>query len=172
MVVVKGKLFFKGYDANIGSELWVSDGTPTGTKLVKDIYSGSTKNPRTPRGGGGRTVNSSNPEWLTPFQGSLYFAASDGSNGRSLWKSDGTAKGTTLVAAGMSPQYLTVANQTLYFGALGGTNSARLWKSDGTSSGTVLLKPFERFVGVDSYVLLENEYGPISSKFSTPMQGI
>lgn len=169
MVEVNGKLFFKGYDAH-DQELWVSDGTTTGTKLVKDIYSGSTGgNTGSPRswggGGGGSTVNSSNPEWLTNFNGTLYFAATDGSNGRSLWKSDGTAKGTKLVAAGMSPQYLTVANQTLYFGALGGSNSAGLWKSDGTAGGTMLIKPFESFGGYDGSVGQENEYGPTGYAF-------
>src|SRR5262249_5197882 len=65
----------------------------------------------------------------------------DGTNGRELWRSDGTAQGTVLVkdiakgSTDSNPQYLTVANGALYFSAAGG-----LWKSDGTAAGTVLVK--------------------------------
>ena len=49
---------------------------PTGTVLVKDIRSGS---------------SNSNPYYLTNVNGTLFFTADDGTNGRELWKSDGTA---------------------------------------------------------------------------------
>ena len=34
---------------------------------------------------------------LAAFDGSLYFSADDGTRGRALWRSDGTAAGTTRV---------------------------------------------------------------------------
>ena len=39
----------------------------------------------------------SNPDHLTVHEGVLYFTASDGQTGYELWRSDGTAAGTTLV---------------------------------------------------------------------------
>ncbi len=39
----------------------------------------------------------SNPSSLTDVNGTLYFQATDGSNGYELWKSDGTFAGTVLV---------------------------------------------------------------------------
>src|SRR5690606_37722574 len=35
---VNGKLFFRSYESEHGVELWTSDGTSAGTKLVKDIF--------------------------------------------------------------------------------------------------------------------------------------
>src|SRR5262245_59583602 len=49
-----------------------------------------------------------------------YFAANDGVHGIELWKSDGTANGTVLVAdinpgSSSEPRYLTNVNGTLFF---------------------------------------------------------
>ena len=80
---VNNTLFFTAYDGANGQELWKSDGTETGTVLVKDIYTGE--------------GNSSYPYNLTNVNGTLYFIANDGTNGYELWKSDGTEAGTVLV---------------------------------------------------------------------------
>ena len=65
-------------------ELWKSDGTVGGTRLVRNI------NP-TPGAG-------SYPTYLTDFNGTLFFSANDGTRGLELWKSDGTNAGTTIVS--------------------------------------------------------------------------
>ena len=65
----------------------VSDGTDAGTYMVKDIYSGT---------------NSSSPYGLCNANGTLFFWATDATNGRELWKSDGTVAGTILVSAKMT----------------------------------------------------------------------
>src|SRR5262249_21719023 len=88
---VNGTLFFTAYDRMVGTELWKSDGTAAGTTLVKDIFPGGfwdTWNYH---------ANNSNPSNLTNVNGTLFFTADDGVHGRELWKSDGTAAGTTLV---------------------------------------------------------------------------
>src|SRR5262245_6581774 len=74
------------------------------------------------------------------ISGTAYFAATDGDHGRELWKSDGTAAGTALVAdispgpSSSQPYNLTVVDGTLFFTAFG-----ELWKSDGTAAGTTLV---------------------------------
>ena len=69
-------MFFVADNGINGFELWKSDGTASGTMMVKDIYSGSDYNP---------------PYDLTVVGNTLFFSADDGTNGRELWKSDGTA---------------------------------------------------------------------------------
>ena len=127
---------FMAEDATHGIELWKSDGTASGTVMVKDINTGSDSglNPST-------TVRK-----LTAVGNTLYFEANDGTNGTELWKSDGTASGTVMVkdtvAGGGSFVFdsLTAVGNTLYFRASDGTNGIELWKSDGTASGTVMVK--------------------------------
>jgi ELWxxDGT repeat protein len=83
---------------------------------------------------------------MTASGSTLYFVASDGTNGRELWKSDGTANGTVMVkdiypgTSGSYPNGMAVIGSTLYFLANDGTNGRELWKSDGTTNGTVMVK--------------------------------
>lgn len=88
----------------------------------------------------------STPNGPVVFKGSLYFAATDGTNGNELWKSDGTAAGTVMVAdinPGLGdggPTYFAVIGASLYFSADDGSHGLELWKSDGSASGTVMIK--------------------------------
>lgn len=79
--VVNNLLYFTLFSYRTGRELWRSDGTRTGTYLVKDIAYYSYEGPGN----------------LTPYRNKLYFSTDDGT-GRKLWVcADGTAAGTTLV---------------------------------------------------------------------------
>ncbi|MFP5212443.1 MAG: ELWxxDGT repeat protein [Acidobacteriota bacterium] len=114
-----GKLFFVTTDSQYGYELWTSDGTGSGTLMVKDINT---------------AAGHSYPKWLTDVKGALLlFSADNGVHGRELWKSDGTALGTSLVMdiapgnAGSSPQDLTVADRFVFFTATDVPVNYRLW---------------------------------------------
>jgi ELWxxDGT repeat protein len=131
---LNGKLLFVA-QTSVGNELWTSNGTAAGTTLVKDIFTGFDTS---------GYPNSSNPAELTNVNGTVYFRARNAS-GQELWKTDGTAAGTTLVrdinagAASSFPSHFTNVNGTLLFAA---TNAAgvELWKSNGFSAGTYKLK--------------------------------
>jgi ELWxxDGT repeat protein len=86
------------------------------------------------------------PQNLVNVGGTLYFTADDGVNGRQLWKSNGTAAGTSLVTVlnpGGDPQLqgLTNVHGKLYFEATDASGQNEVWTSDGTASGTVQLSP-------------------------------
>ncbi|MEO6950079.1 MAG: ELWxxDGT repeat protein [Ginsengibacter sp.] len=130
---VGNKVFFIAEEPLTGKELYVSDGTREGTRLI-DINPGT---------------GSSSPSNLTEMGGFLYFSAYDRlqSKGTELWRSDGTPEGTTVVkdiyvSQGMSsyPTQLTNVNGTLYFVADDGIHGKELWKSNGTEVGTELVK--------------------------------
>ena len=149
LTVFNNELFFAASDGN-GTELWKTDGTESGTVMVKDIF---------PGGDGYGNVNSGEPYYLTVFNNELFFAATDG-NGTELWKTDGTESGTVMVKdiypggddyGGLNsglPNSLMVYNNVLYFAA-SDANGSELWRSDGTESGTVMVKDI--FPGDDGY---------------------
>ncbi|HHM12753.1 MAG TPA: hypothetical protein ENJ16_04310, partial [Planctomycetaceae bacterium] len=85
------------------------------------------------------------PHALQVAGDTVYFAATTPQAGTELWKTDGTAAGTSLVrdivpgADGSLPLELTSVDDILFFSVLqsGDPNEARaLWVSDGTEPGT------------------------------------
>ena len=104
----------------LNAGLVLADPPPLLTLQVKEINPGS----------GG-----SFPVFLTAVKATLLFRANDGTTGRGLWKSDGTAAGTVRVKdidsgpASSSPFFLTAVNGTLFFRANDGITGFELWKS-------------------------------------------
>lgn len=114
--ILDGMIYFGTNDG-----LWKSDGTSSGTKMVKGLN----------RVGEFNNMN-----------GTLYFGADDGTDGVELWKSDGTSAGTVMVkdinpSGDTNPYELTNMNGTLYFATY---PLGELWSSDGTSTGTKRVK--------------------------------
>jgi len=126
---VGGLAFFVGYDPEHGSEIWRTDGTPNGTRLVKDVHPGA--------------------EWsfiggLTAAGPFAFFIADDGVHGPALWRTDGTDAGTIMLRAippiaGSPPGPLVAFGNSVYFAAEDPTHGRELWSSDGTLAGTRLV---------------------------------
>ena len=112
------KFFFVAATSTEGDELWVSDGTLPGTSMVKDINVGT-----------GDGIDPTKSVAFLYTSNSFYFAATDGTHGDELWKTDATGPGTSIVAdinpnAGDAnpdlPIYL--CNNKIIFGATDGDN--------------------------------------------------
>src|SRR6185503_14717569 len=82
MAVAGNVLYLSAQDATHGAELWRTNGTPAGTRLVKDINHGA---------------GNSLPANMTGLGPKLIFTADDGKHGLEVWRSDGTATGTILL---------------------------------------------------------------------------
>src|SRR5690242_15424726 len=87
----------------------------------------------------------SRPVYLQSFRGALFFAADDGMHGVELWKSDGSAAGTTLVkdlrpgASHALPSYLTEFQGSVWFAATDGAQGMELWRFFWTAAATALM---------------------------------
>lgn len=129
---VNGTVCFAADDGVHGYELWVSDGTADGTRLLKDIQPGAA---------------GSDPGNFMTHNGELYFSATTLQFGRELWKTDGSEAGTVLVkdvraghALGSDPGYLGIFQDELYFTASPDGFNTSLYKTDGSDAGTVEVK--------------------------------
>lgn len=126
--VFNGKVYFTASDisSNKGIELFVSDGTVSGTKLFLDINPGT---------------GDSQPYNFTVFNKALFFTAKNATTGNELYVSDGTASNTAIVAdinkgtGDSNPQYLTGLEKDLYFAANDGTTGYELWKLSNAKVG-------------------------------------
>ncbi|MBY0262696.1 MAG: hypothetical protein K2Q20_10155, partial [Phycisphaerales bacterium] len=110
---------FSATDAVNGRELWYSDGTAAGTRMVADI---------------GPTWQSSTPFSTTTLGSRVVFGAWDGTN-LFLHSSDGTAAGTAKVLSASGPLALSTGapiaavNNIAFISAADG----QLWRYDGTT---------------------------------------
>ena len=113
------EVFFYGNDGIHGVELWKTDGTDSGTVMIKDINPGKAN---------------SKISYMTKVKNVIYFTAYTAEHGAELWRTDGTTYGTFLAAdinAGhfsSNPAHLSNINDTLYFSADDGINGVEAWE--------------------------------------------
>lgn len=132
-----GSMIFSGCQL-ARCEPWGSDGTPAGTRRLRDITPGE---------------YGSNPRNFVLAGGFVYFFA-DAPDGTGLWRTDGTPQGTrraALLPAFSQPRDLIAAGSRLFFmmgpDPLPDPDSgprASLWTSDGTPAGIRAVPPFDR----------------------------
>jgi ELWxxDGT repeat protein len=144
------EVLFYANDGTTGRELWKTNGNVA--QQVLDIRPGSSS-----------SIDSLDIQAARAVMGGfLYFTADDGVSGQELWRSDGTAAGTTLVAdtrtgsLGGSPGSFVLAGNFLYYSADDGVHGRELWATNaaGTTSqrlldldGTVASSMSERLTG-------------------------
>jgi ELWxxDGT repeat protein len=120
LTAVGDKLFFTATETATGLELWSSDGTSSGTQLVKDIFPGTF---------------SSVPSNLINYNGTLFFSVGYTGNGPKFYKSDGTEPGTipanSLAVSGLETP-LTVHSGKIYF-IESANGKFSVWSSNGIS---------------------------------------
>src|SRR5215204_6060485 len=143
LVDFNGKLLFAAAHPDFGEELWSSNGTRSGTRLVKDIDPGplvinEVKNTET---------GSSAPDSVLRTKKSIYFQATTAKYSGELWKSDGTKSGTKVVkdivpGPGVSDpeDIVSTAPRMTFFRAWDKHHGEELWTTDGTAKGTKLIK--------------------------------
>lgn len=129
--VVGDKLVFAADGGEEGNEVWVTNGTPGGTRMLKDIATGQQSN--------------ADPAQFVHFKGRVWFTAYSADVGEEWWVTDGTPGGTRLFAdltpgnPGTSPAYPVVVGDRMFFeGWTGNATSTELMVTDGTVAGTRL----------------------------------
>lgn len=129
-------LLFWANDGTHGYEPWRTDGTAAGTMLVKDTVPGAP--------GGSPNPDEVVCAW-TAEGARAFYVNHDGTNGRELWTTDGTAGGTFMVKDirpgpldGASGPLVT-SNGRVFFGGFDAEAGWEPWTSDGTGAGTFRL---------------------------------
>lgn len=89
----------------------------------------------------GGTNGSSAPRELTLFDNALLFTAFRDVDGRELWTTDGTERGTASLGLdlGIRPREFTTFNDEIYFSTNDSNFGRELWKTNGTQEGTRLV---------------------------------
>ncbi|MEM1181842.1 MAG: ELWxxDGT repeat protein [Acidobacteriota bacterium] len=126
---------FSGIEPDVGTELWRTDGTPAGTRRLRDIAPGPVAS--RPRG------------FVALPDGDVLFTAYTPSTGLELWRSNGTSMGTYLVAdivpgpGSSEPESLTLFRDWVVFTAHSEGADREPWAYDWTGSPFLFGDDFE-----------------------------
>lgn len=156
-------LYFFGDDGVHGIELWKSDGTATGTVMVKDI------NVAAP--GAGVTIVPVIQRIVSTTDEKVYFNAFDTTYGDELWVSDGTEQGTHIVRD-INPSNFPEQKYYQPLFAFGDkvlfNKSAPLGVTDGTAANTYFItnkgQLKEDILVHDNKVFIHTNNGSLSSE--------
>ncbi len=141
--VLGDKLYFSAYTAANGRELWVSDGTSEGTRLLVDVQSG-------PNDGVYYSSYNSLERNLTTVGNKIFFAGTNGQSGVELWAASPSGEVSQVMdidttGTGSYPNSIIDVNGIAAFSADDG-GGREPWMSDGTESGTYLLKDIKTYL--------------------------
>ncbi|HEX9668095.1 MAG TPA: hypothetical protein VGC93_01305 [Thermoanaerobaculia bacterium] len=121
------RVVFVADDLSKGTEPFATDGTKSGTRLLRDICPGGC---------------SANIESLAAVAGKVVFWADHPTAGAGLWESDGTPEGTRLVfqrAGSPGSRHVIAAGGRYFFEFTDPDYGSELWMTDGTAQGTSLV---------------------------------
>ncbi|HXT19637.1 MAG TPA: hypothetical protein VN923_02695, partial [Thermoanaerobaculia bacterium] len=135
LVAEPSKLYLALDSPKDGQELWVTDGTPKNTRALTAFA----------RRDAFKYENT--PLYLFPASlgGRFVFSVDDGSHGAEPWITDGTVKGTRLLAdicpgaCGSLSWIVGQAGGQLLLNATDGQRGLELWSTDGSAAGTRLV---------------------------------
>jgi hypothetical protein len=141
--VLGGKALFAGVDANLHVNLWVTDGTSSGTNELVAVGA----NPE------GLLVDGPSDQLgllrpaFTVIGSRVVFEGADSNGHNSLWVTDGTSAGTSelvpiganpngMFRGGGAPAYIAGFGNKALLAGYDASNRDSLWITDGTSAGT------------------------------------
>jgi ELWxxDGT repeat protein len=155
-------VFFRSLEfPGVGQELWSFNTTSQVVLLVEDLVPGA---------------GSSSPNFLSAFEGKLYFQATTPAHGAELWTYDPNSGDLELFADiweagfGAQPAHLTAFQNKLFFSAHNGMNGNELWSYQSETIQPIVFDVGEACNSQDSSVLVpvfvENFTGVNAFQFS------
>lgn len=142
---INGRLIFMASTATEGQELWISDGTNSGTTLLKDLGNDKLK----------YLVKNS----ALQVDSIIYFSIRNSDKSNSLWRTDGTANGTIKLCETYSIEALEnrsnifAFKNRVFFTGFDTLNGDELWVTDGTVQGTKLFYDINKIPGKGSTII-------------------
>ncbi|MFM6984652.1 MAG: T9SS type A sorting domain-containing protein [Chitinophagaceae bacterium] len=162
---IQNQLIFFATDNTNDEELWISDGSYNGTRLLKDLYPN-------------RTLRYHSGSCLQ-IDSLIYFAVSGINNKNALWRTNGTESGTFMLCE----TFLSVAsannskihsfNNKVYFTGYDSAHGEELWVSDGSVVGTKLFSDINTEYGKNSNIAdLQTMNGKLYFKANDGVHGM
>ncbi len=137
----QNKIYFSATDGTNSNQLWVTDGTATGTKLFKNFALGQDKC----------------QNFISLNTQKFVFEAHGLDDRTELWVSDGTVNGTVMLKRFAETHFPDLSNFKIFNGKIYFTDpNSQLWVTDGTAAGTKMIKAIEVGSGTGSSLVIYN----------------
>jgi len=136
---INNKTVFISNNGFNGHEPYVSDGTVSGTSMMKDIHPGELSS---------LGFDESPDFFFKRVADNLFFRAYDPTYGYEIYKTDGTIGNTSIVkdispgtTSSIGDDFFSIEyNNLFFFKANDQVHGGELWRTDGTEAGTFMLK--------------------------------